>query len=166
MNRRRSIALLLLVVYWCSIMGCSRSGRPATAPVRGQVIYQGKAVAGATVTFLCPGAPRLAIGTTDDAGNYRLSTFETDDGAVIGTHVVAVKKESPELEQSVDTEKPIDSKSMSKAIEQAMRQSARQIEKAEKSKPLLPAKYADRHTSDIRKEVVEGDNVINIELSN
>jgi len=165
MNRTHPAAAFLLIGGLYLLVGCSRSGRPATAPVHGLVTFQGKPVVKATVTFLCPGAPRLAIATTDDSGIYRLTTFEPNDGAVIGTHVVTIEKESPELQQTMET-KPADSKSMSKAIAQAMRQTAQQIEKADKAKSLLPAKYADRRTSDVRKEVVAGDNLINIDLSN
>jgi hypothetical protein len=154
------------VIALSSLVGCSGTGRPAIAPVRGQVTYLGKPVAGANVTFLCPGAPRLAVGTTDEAGNYRLTSYEENDGAFVGTHVVTVKKDSPQPEQVVATEQPVDSKSMSKSIEQAMRQTAQHIEKADKIKSLLPAKYADRRTSDLRKDVLDGENMINIELTN
>ena len=162
------IAAIPLVVAMCFLLiGCTRTDRPAIAPVRGQVTYQGKSVAGASVAFLCPGASRPAVGMTDEAGNYQLTSFEPNDGAMVGTHVVTVNKYSTEPETGVPAiEPPAGGKSTTKAIENAMRQTALQIEKMDKERPLLPRKYADRSTSDLRKAVVDGDNVINIELAN
>jgi len=148
------------------LVGCSRSDRPAIAPVRGKVNYQGKTVAGASVVFLCPGAPRLAVGTTDEQGNYRLTTYEPDDGAVIGTHAVTVKKYKTEPEASaVAVAQNMDQQELSKAIADSMRQSARQVANTEKSGSLLPAKYSQLKTTDLRKEVVAGENVIDIDLA-
>ena len=41
------------------------------------------------------------MGMTDEAGNYQLTTFEPNDGAMVGTHVVTVNKYSTEPETSV-----------------------------------------------------------------
>jgi hypothetical protein len=123
-------------------------------------------LSGATVAFLCPGAPRLAIGTTDEVGNYRLTTYEPNDGAIVGSHVVTVNVFPSEPDANVlGAKPPADAKAMSKSIEDAMKKSVRQIQNANKAKPLIPPKYADRRTSDLRKEVSTGDNTINIELS-
>jgi len=46
-----------------------------------------------------------------------------------------------------------------------MRKSAQQVAKSEKSGSLLPKKYAQLSTSDLRKDVVAGDNVIDIDLT-
>jgi hypothetical protein len=90
--RVSSIASLALGACWL-LGGCTGApDRPATVPVRGSVSYQGKPVAGAAVAFLAKGAPRPAIGTTDAQGNFRLTTFTADDGAVPGEHLVTVEK--------------------------------------------------------------------------
>ena len=147
--------------------GCSGSDRPATVPVRGQVTFRGKPVVGATITFLCDGAPRPAVGTTDAAGAYQLTTFEPNNGAVVGTHVVTVKKYAtgsndgyPEIDPSMGPA------AMSKALEKAEQATLEAQRKARKAPPELPAKYGRRSTSDLRKQVVAGENVINIDLSN
>src|SRR5262249_47270203 len=124
----------LLVAYCCLLLGCSRSDRPATYPVHGKLIYQGKPVTGATLDFLAPGASRSAVGTTDEAGQFRLTTFEPDDGAVAGTHVVTVFKASSQ---------PVAAKASAvendpAAIEKAMAESALQQRRA---KSLVPPKY-------------------------
>jgi hypothetical protein len=165
MNRKFLAPSVVCLVVCLFPAGCSRSGRPTVAPVRGQVTYQAKPLAGATVAFLCPGAPRLAVGTTDDAGNYRLTTFEPYDGAIIGTHVVTVNVFASEPEVVVlGPDPPAGAKAMSNSIDDAMKRSVRQIQKADKAKPPIPLNYTERRTSNLRKEVGTGDNVINIEL--
>ena len=48
------VAVPLLVAIGFVLAGCARSDRPSMAPVRGQVTYQGKSVAGATWRFFVP----------------------------------------------------------------------------------------------------------------
>jgi hypothetical protein len=153
----------LLIAGCCLAAGCSGSDRPEVAPVRGQVTYQGQPVAGAMVSFLCQGAPRLATATTDESGNYALTTFEPNDGAIIGSHVVTVKKDPAGLD-ALPPGVSADAKITAKSTEAAVQQNMVMMEKAEKLKSPLPPKFADMRTSDLRKEVVEGDNVINLEL--
>jgi hypothetical protein len=167
MKLRFSVLALLAAATCLLCGGCSGSGRPATAPVRGQVTFRGKPVAGATLTFLCDGAPRPAVGTTDAAGTYQLTTFEPNDGAVVGVHVVTVKKYAtvsdegfPEIDPSMGPA------AMAKALEKAEQQTLAVHRKARRAPAELPVKYGHRTTSDLRKEVVEGENIINIELSN
>jgi hypothetical protein len=163
MSRKRRASGFFLVA--CLLLGgCSGSGRPDLAPVQGKVTYKGEAVSGATVVFLCPGAPRMAIGTTDAGGIYKLTSYEPNDGAMIGTHSITVTKFGGDGLPEV-TSAPVDSKDMNKAIEQSMRQSAQAVVQAEKKGSGLPIKYSQMHTTDLKKEVVEGENVINLELT-
>jgi hypothetical protein len=125
--------------------------------VRGKLTYQGKPVVGATIDFLAPGASRSAVGTTDENGSFRLTTFEPDDGAVAGNHVVTVIKANS---QPVDAN-PAQVENDPKAIEKAMIQSALQQRRA---KSEVPAKYTDRKTSDLRVEVARRQNDVEIKL--
>jgi hypothetical protein len=160
----RKLASAAVCVACCfSFAGCSDSDRPNVAPVRGKVTYNSKPVAGATVEFLCPGAPRPASGTTDADGHYHLTTFEPEDGAILGTHVITVNKYNAEQEES-PLQPVAPGKSINEAIAEDMRRSVDTIEKAKKAKPLLPPKYGNRSTSDLNREVVAGENVIDIEL--
>lgn len=107
----------------------------------------------------------MAIGTTDAGGNYTLTTYEPNDGAVIGSHTVTVKKLADAADAPAVPVGPMDRKQMAKAIEQSMRQSAQLARDAEKSRSGLPEKYAHLKTSDLHKEVVDGPNVIDLELT-
>jgi hypothetical protein len=132
------------------------------APVRGTVTFHGKPVAGASVAFLTTGAPRLAVGTTDESGNFRLTMFEPNDGAFLGTHVVTIRKLSSEPPATTPAaEAAADATIDSAAIDRAMEQDARAMMKARSE---LPAKYADRNTSDLHLDVVDGENVFEINL--
>lgn len=163
-NNRQAVSTLCLIACLVSA-ACDQTHRPATFPVHGKVTYRGQPVSGASVTFLAPGAPRLATGVTDDQGNFQLSTYHANDGAVPGTHVVTVRKFSnsisseaqPEAAANAAADDPIDPA----AVERSMADSARRLETA---RSLLPIKYANHQTSDLRKEVVAGSNEINIDL--
>jgi len=117
------------------------------------------------VEFLCAGASRPAAGTTDEQGNYRLTTFTANDGAMIGTHAVTVNVYASGSEADLPSISGMDSKAASKTMEDAVRQSARNQQAAAKALPQIPKKYAARRTSGLNKEVAAGDNIINIELS-
>ena len=147
-----------------SLLGCLGSGKRTIAPVHGQVTFQGKPVVGATVEFLCEGASRPAVGMTDNEGKYQLTTFTQNDGAMVGTHVVTVNVYATIAEAALPVPKSSDSKAMSKAIDEAVKQSLKTVAMAEKAPPKVPVKYTERRTSDLRKDIVKGDNVINIEL--
>jgi hypothetical protein len=106
----------------------------------------------------------MATGTTDADGNYTLTTYERGDGAMMGTHTVTVTKYGDEGFPEVISVPEDDPEAMKKAIEQSMRQSAQAVEQAHKKGSGLPMKYSQMHTSDLKKEVVDGPNVIDIEL--
>ena len=131
--------------------------------VRGKVTYHGAPVTEATVAFLCDGASRMAIGTTDASGVYQLTSYEDNDGAVVGQHVITVIKRAGSHEVPV-VEVPEDYEARVKAMDDVMLQSAQQTEAAEHAKPLIPEKYSDRNKTDLKRDVVEGENVIDLEL--
>jgi hypothetical protein len=73
--------------------GC---GGPGMATVKGRVLFDGKPVKEAQVTFAPTGAEgqketgKPATGFTDENGNFELSTFKNFDGAIVGPHAVHV----------------------------------------------------------------------------
>jgi hypothetical protein len=75
------------------LSGCAKKdSRPARVQVRGTVLRRGQPVADATVIFEPLGSTPAATGTSDAAGRFVLTTFDTNDGAVPGEYKVAVRK--------------------------------------------------------------------------
>jgi hypothetical protein len=81
------------------VAGCGGGAEQyETIPVRGIVTCQGKPVANAIVNFTplaaegrAEGRPgRVALGMTDKEGRFTLSTYQDNDGAIVGRHVVTV----------------------------------------------------------------------------
>jgi len=83
--------LLLISVY--ALVGCSGSDGPQVAPVEGTVTWQGKPLADAGVAFTPEKGP-VAIGRTDESGQFSLST-QGRDGAVVGSHRVTIEAFQP-----------------------------------------------------------------------
>jgi hypothetical protein len=87
------LALLLITL----LVGCSRKSedRVEVHPVQGQVTFQGKPLPQAFVVLHPKNAsdPRAiaARGQTDAAGNFRLTTYDADDGAAVGEYAVTVQ---------------------------------------------------------------------------
>jgi hypothetical protein len=77
---------VVLMVAAFLLAGC---GPPIdTIPVQGKVTVAGAPVAGILVTFN-PTEGRLATGTTDASGAFKLSTLSKEDGTVAGKHRVS-----------------------------------------------------------------------------
>lgn len=82
----RSLSLLLFAVVLLPLAGCGKK----LHPVSGVVNLDGKAVAGATVTFTGDDGS-TASGVTDDSGNFTLKGT-AGDGLYAGNYKVAVSK--------------------------------------------------------------------------
>ncbi len=121
--------------------GCSNSPEK-TYPVDGVVTVDGKPLEGGSVLFesLEPGSSGrcyTARASVDSEGRYRLTTFDTFDGAVAGRHRAVVL---PDRSQATDDPG---------------------------SPPLpvtVPLKYSLPETTDLEYEVQPHDNTINIDL--
>ncbi len=71
------------------------ANRPKTVPAEGVVTYNGERVAGATVVFVPESVNSETIGAsalTSSSGEFSLSTFPPDTGAVPGRYRVGVTK--------------------------------------------------------------------------
>jgi hypothetical protein len=70
-------------------LGCGRPGTGPTAATRGVVRYKGEPATEVRV-ILTPASGRPAIGETNAQGNFVLTTFKRDDGAVPGLHKATI----------------------------------------------------------------------------
>lgn len=74
-------------------IGCG-DGRPGRVPVSGQVLIDGKPLTFGEVLFV-PDEGRPSRGKIDSSGHFKLSCFGESDGAILGTHKVAISAVEP-----------------------------------------------------------------------
>ena len=137
-TRRRCALAFALSAILSAVGGC---GRPQTAPVSGTITVDGAGVGPGTVIFLPAEGSRFtdsAMGHFGADGRYQLSTFSSDDGAILGTHRVIVQARA-DTESEYGEESDIDQNAI----------------------PLL---YADPKMSGLTAEVQPGENTIDLEL--
>jgi len=77
------------------LIGCGGSGFDV-AKVRGKVTCEGKPVPGGTIRFSPKGEAgaevgKTAVGTINQNGEYVLSAYGENDGAVVGTNTVEIR---------------------------------------------------------------------------
>lgn len=137
--------LLTFAVAIPLLSGCgsSKAEYPAKVfPVTGQIMWQGQPVAGADVVFFNPDTNRSAFGRTDDSGKYKLTTFESNDGAVAGRQIVTVSK------IEAITEAPFADMDSADYVPPETIQPKRG-KKPEKPKSLIPEKYGAQSSSNL-----------------
>lgn len=81
-----SAAAVMAIV--ATAAGCG-DGRPARVPVSGQVLIDGAPLSHGFIR-LAPAGARPATAEIGPDGRFTLKTFEPGDGAVLGTHPVAI----------------------------------------------------------------------------
>jgi hypothetical protein len=86
---------LLMIFALAACAGCgsadSHEFTGETVPVKGKVTYKGKPLTRGEVVFEPDSAGREAHGEIQPDGRFELSTYKAGDGAVAGTHRVAVR---------------------------------------------------------------------------
>ena len=84
----RFLGVGMLLLQMIAIGGCG-DGRPKLVPVSGRVLIDGKPLEIGFVHVVPPG-DRPAIGKLGPKGRFTLTTFDDNDGCVLGKHPVAV----------------------------------------------------------------------------
>ena len=139
------------LVCWFSVcvimIGCKGSDAPAVAPVSGRVMYKDKPVVGAHVNFSPENGGRIASGITDSSGQYTLSTYATNDGAILGKHRISVIAHGPD-----------------RALRPGEIGSGMPGEKVP-GDPIIPRKYFTPESSGLTHEVVRGSNDVPLVLT-
>jgi len=159
MNRYGNLKLSLVLMACCTLLsGCGgeKLNRPPVFKVTGKVTLQGKPVPNADVTFIHKESNRAAFGKTNAEGEYKLTTFNANDGAVAGKHDISV----------VDIP-PVASTPAIASVDSAEYQPPKIGEDTmPKPKSSLPQRYADVATSGLFGVVNEdGENVVDLELT-
>lgn len=149
----------LLIAFSCCVLstlvGCG--GNADLAPATGVVTLDGEPMAEAKV-MLHPidGGPRNSYGTTNAKGEFKLSTFGMNDGALIGRHVVTVTKvDTKDQPQFAPNE--LASKGYGGASYEAMMGPGKVSKNEKNLKYVIPVKYSSKETSGIEVDVVKGE---------
>jgi hypothetical protein len=139
----RSLAILMLVGL-CACNGPPPPpDRPAPVPGGGRVLLSERALPGATVSFLSLDGRVSCTATTDDAGEFTLSTYGSGDGAPPGMYKVVVSID----EFSVSPDGKITHKRGAKAV------------------PQIPGKYSRQADTPLQVEVTaDGPNRFQLSL--
>lgn len=126
MARKLPVILLLAVLG-----GCGSKQLPV-APAKGQVFYRGKPLEFGAVMFQ-PSIGPPARGVIQPDGSFQLSTYNTNDGAIIGPHQVRIT--------CFESQRPVGSGPANTKAEPGV------------GKSLIPPKYTNLDSSGLRVEV-------------
>jgi hypothetical protein len=91
----------LLASALCGLLGCGGNDRPKTIPISGKVTINGQAPGEGGKIYFTPTEAaagynkRPASGSFDPEGNYRVMSWEPDDGLVPGHYAVNVQPGDP-----------------------------------------------------------------------
>lgn len=156
--------------FWCVglllLVGCGGSEGPAIAPVKGIVTFNGKPLEGAEVTFRVKDSARFSVGLTNDKGEYRLTTLNTDDGALVGENLISIRQISKDS-IGASGASPEDMQSgKSKAAAGGISQPWKNADKIRgASGAVIPPKYGNAEKSGLKRTVVLGEkNDFNFDL--
>jgi len=128
-------ALVLVAVL---MAGCS-DGRAKTAPVRGKVMFNGKAVPNGTVLFIPQAGGPPATGEIQSDGTFTMTTYSARDGAVLGKHKVVIVAMQDNAGRMPEDRMPL-------------------------PPPIIPSKYSSPATSTLSADVLDKDNTVNFDL--
>jgi hypothetical protein len=124
-----SASMLMLMAL---VTGCAR--RASLAQVSGTVTYEGKPIKEGTITFKPDSGPH-ASGHIDNGKIVGVTTYESDDGAPIGKHKVAIT-----VPESADPDNP------------------------DIDLPRIPQKYSDPSKSGLTAEISAGGPPLTLDL--
>lgn len=157
---RTTIVASLMALLVMSAIGCGKTedpNRPKTFPVTGRVTMNGKPVEGANVTFHPASGSQTSIGVTDADGNYSLSTFSSNDGALPGQYKVSIAKYAASAQAKPTTgprpgELASGDLDMTRDLDEG---GGGAVGEASGPKSLLPEKYANELSSGLIATVGE-----------
>lgn len=140
-SRPKSLAAAGALLFLVSLVaGCSKSdGALPVHPVSGQVTFNGKPAAHASIIFHPQGAPEGAPrprAHADAQGNFTLSTYSQGDGAPLGEYAVTVE----------------------------LRPLVKKDGEFESGPNIIPKQYSTPQTTKITTRVAEGTNTVPIKV--
>ncbi|MEQ9411834.1 MAG: carboxypeptidase-like regulatory domain-containing protein [Fuerstiella sp.] len=159
MNRLQLSAILAGLTVCVSGCGGSSSSPAPVYAVSGKVTFKNAPVVGADVTFFNAEKNRSAFGRTDSNGEYRLTTFSSNDGAVDGKAAVSILK-------FVDTAPTVPEPDIESEAYVPPGYGKKKPAADARPKMEIPDRYASQTTSGLIAVVApDGTNTINFELT-
>ncbi len=153
LHQVRSVVVFSLfgIVSLCGCSGSQETGQTPVFPAKGKIIFQGKPLDDATVNFVSTSGKPVARGSTDENGEYTVSTYKEGDGAAEGEVVVLVTKMESSAPKTASTEYGA---------------SAPYPGSKSSSKYIVPKIYTNRDTSPLKVTVTtdEAKNVFDFEI--
>lgn len=143
----------IMTAFFMSGCGGGAVGGGDRQPVHrtsGKITLEGAPVAGATVTFSPKGSGPPATGKTNANGEYKLTTYDAEDGATAGDFVVLVVKSSAPASVDPDAGHDADGSGGEGDAMHAAQPAADEPESA------LPRKYSRVEDSDLTATVSAG----------
>ena len=161
MTRRQLLSCMFIAMLgFVATTGCD-SGGPAIAKVTGKVTLKGAPIKGATVQFHPEKGP-MAVGITDDQGNFTLTT-NGRPGAPLGMNKVAISKAvaSAASNSMPANPKPEDMAKMASQMSQSGN-----MKRTEPPKSEVPENYSNPASSGLTADVSSNaaDNVFEFPL--
>ena len=161
MTRRHLLSCIFIAMLgFVATTGCD-SGGPAIAKVTGKVTLKGAPIKGATVQFHPEKGP-MAVGMTDDQGNFTLTT-NGRPGAPLGMNNVAISKPAP---SATGNSMPANPKPEDMAKMAAQMSQSGSLKRTEPPKSEVPEKYSNPSSSGLKADVSSNaaDNVFEFPL--
>lgn len=91
--------ILAAAVFMLVIGGCTPQDAVRCQPVRGQVLFDGQALAEAVVVFHSKAETKTtlpkSLAYTDAQGRFELTTLKSNDGAPVGDYAITVELNEP-----------------------------------------------------------------------
>jgi hypothetical protein len=122
-----------------AVSGC---GGARTSSVEGDVVWDGKPLAGASVQFVPQGKGRDATAGTDKNGHFVMSTFQPKDGMLPGSYKVVI---SPPVGEADTTTYG--------SADDAMSAAAKKPAKKDPAAKTFPEKYSRLDQTPLTQEV-------------
>ncbi len=146
------VSWTILVVATLGLTGCGGGdGHPRRVHAGGTVTYNDDPVADAQVVFRVAGG-HAATAVTDEDGQFTLSTFGQQDGAIPGEHTATViKMAKVAIDDSASD--PSNSDTMEEAVAAAEQDTG--AGDAPTGKSLIPDRYGNPETSGLKFTVSE-----------
>src|SRR5262245_4547829 len=152
-----------LTILLAGAAGCG--GKYTPVPVSGVVTLNGKPVEGATVYFYAVGDAkdgRVAQGTTNKEGEFRLSTLGKEDGALPRRYKVVVTKYVPTIQNLKIPDFP-DTQEGREARQDFMYRNF-EAKGIQPFKNALPPTYGDSNTTPLEQNIT-GSTTVKLELT-